>query len=363
MERWSDSYDRPPGDAIEIQTYIAENVARALRVALGGSGAQALIVGGTQNAEAQNLVLQANEITLGFSPEAFRRGIELLDRAIALDPGYAEAYASKATAVLTVADRYSRTSGELARGRVEALRYAQKAVALAPEFPNGHRALARIFLSKLELRAAGHAFKRAFQLASGDPHTLRSYAWFLANLGFANVALRLCDQAVALDRLNPWSYRNRAAVLLAARRYTEVVKFAGKLKRDSPSLFNFPNHVGHSLIMLGRYDEAQKAYAQVAEGDLSRAAGEAFLAARKGDRVTALKKMDRLEQLHGDAASYQYAEIHAALGNVDSAFAALDRAWQIRDPGLLGMKTDATVDPLRRDPRFAALIRTIGFPG
>ena len=76
--------------------------------------------------------------------------------------------------------------------------------------------------------------------------------------------------------------------------------------------------------------------------------------------ATAMK--ERLEQLYGEAASFQYAEIYASLGDLDRAFAALDRAWQIKDPGLLGLKVDPFLDPLRRDPRFDALLDTIGFP-
>ena len=69
-----------------------------------------------------------------------------------------------------------------------------------------------------------------------------------------------------------------------------------------------------------------------------------------------------VDGLYGEAASYQYAEIHATLGQVDEAFAALDRGWRIKDPGLFLMKTDPMLDPIRRDPRFAALMNKIGFP-
>jgi hypothetical protein len=47
---------------------------------------------------------------------------------------------------------------------------------------------------------------------------------------------------------------------------------------------------------------------------------------------------------------------------MDQAFAALERARQIKDAGLLSAKTDPVLDPLRRDPRFAGLLDKIGFP-
>ena len=64
----------------------------------------------------------------------------------------------------------------------------------------------------------------------------------------------------------------------------------------------------------------------------------------------------------GDAASYQYGQIYTQLGDADRAFAAFDKAVEVRDPGLLYLKRDPFLDPLRRDPRFAALLTRLKFP-
>jgi len=61
-------------------------------------------------------------------------------------------------------------------------------------------------------------------------------------------------------------------------------------------------------------------------------------------------------------ATFQFGKIYAQLGDKDRAFAALDRAWEIRDSDLGGLKTDPFLDPLRPDPRYAALVNRIGFP-
>ena len=115
-------------------------------------------------------------------------------------------------------------------------------------------------------------------------------------------------------------------------------------------------------MMLGRLEEARKAFAGEQPDDPIRLAAEAVLDSRAQDRAGAVAKMRKIEQLYGEAASYQYAQIHASLGNMDQAFAALERAWQIKDPGLVGIKVDPFVDTLRSDPRFAELIRKMNFP-
>lgn len=70
----------------------------------------------------------------------------------------------------------------------------------------------------------------------------------------------------------------------------------------------------------------------------------------------------KLRQLYGDAASYQYGQIYAQSGDMDRAFEALDRAWEIRDSGLLRIRTDPYMDPLRSDRRFAMLMRKLNLP-
>src|SRR5207248_4240374 len=62
LDRWSDDYDRPPRDSIMIQTDIAENVARSLAAALGTVARAAIAVGGTSNAAAQTLVIEARSV-------------------------------------------------------------------------------------------------------------------------------------------------------------------------------------------------------------------------------------------------------------------------------------------------------------
>ena len=360
MEGWSESYDRSPGDTIKIQTDIAENVARALKVALGSAGKAALTVGGTDNPEAQNLLLEADAAANLEGPKNGRRAIDLLDRAIALDPNYAHAHALKAILVMGFYNAFSRNARELAQSRADALAGARRAAAIAPNLPIAHGALAEIHRSNLAFKAAAAEYRRAFAIEGGSPDGLRSYSRFVSDMGDHAKALQLADEALGLDPLNPRSYRTRGLVLFNARRYSEALKTFEEFKGESTRLM-FPIPRGETLTMLGRTAEARKAYAG-APDDLFRLAGEAILDARSGHRGSSLEKIGRIEQRYGDAASYQYGQIHAQLGNADQAFAALDRAWQIKDAGLLSAKVDPMLDPLRRDPRFARLLAKVGFP-
>ena len=54
--------------------------------------------------------------------------------------------------------------------------------------------------------------------------------------------------------------------------------------------------------------------------------------------------------------------IYAGLGDKDQAFACLDKAYELRDSGIVFIKVDPLFDPLRDDPRFKNLLRRIGLP-
>jgi hypothetical protein len=72
--------------------------------------------------------------------------------------------------------------------------------------------------------------------------------------------------------------------------------------------------------------------------------------------------VDAMYQKLGTTIGYQAAQVHAQLGEKDKAFADLGNALAARDGGLLYLKMDPLLDPIRGDPRYAALVRKLNFP-
>jgi hypothetical protein len=79
---------------------------------------------------------------------------------------------------------------------------------------------------------------------------------------------------------------------------------------------------------------------------------------RHSDAETVLSE---LKTAMGDASAYQYAAICAQWGNRVKALEWLDTALRLRDPGLVQLKTDPLMDPLRQEPRFQAIERELKF--
>jgi TolB-like protein/tetratricopeptide (TPR) repeat protein len=363
MDRWSQDYDRSPGDTIKIQTDIAENVASALSAALGNAAKAAVSVGGTQNPDAQRLYIQAGAVTRkDINEETAHQAFDLLDSAITLDPNYAAAYARKSGLLTAYANSYAKSAQELAKDRAESLRLARTALKIAPNLAEAHMALGGLYNSNLQMGPAYAEATRAIELAPGDAFITARYANFAADLGHSEEALQASDKAIALDPLNLLAYNLRLRTLLAARRYADVVRGAQDLERKSEDSLNDPAVAGNALVMLGRIPEAQAYFDKLPDGFWSRLTGEAIIMARSNNLSGAQQKLAALQQGYHDAASYQYGEIYAQLGDRDRAFANLEHGFQIKDAGLVGLKTDPFMDPIRSDPRFAALMNKMAFP-
>jgi serine/threonine-protein kinase len=362
-ERWSETYDRAPGDTLEIQTGIAENVASALRVQLGEAQKAALTVGGTRNAAAHDLVLKAvAQLRADDSQPTLLKGLSILDEALTLDPGYAEAHARRSITLSNLWGLYGATQHEQLILEGQAVAAARKAIALAPRLAIGHTAMGIVTRAQLDMGSAFAEYERAYALAGDDPQVLRSYASPMSQVGRADEALALMARAIALDPLDITVSAAQARILLSARRFAAAEASAREVLAKSPKRSTVRYTLAESLLLQGKLDEAEAEYARLPAGFFLAAVGQALVAARRGDRPRGEAAVSKLKHEQGDSASYQFGQILAQLGDLDSAFAALDRGWVVRDPGLQFMRVDPLLDPLRKDPRFQALEKKLNFP-
>jgi serine/threonine-protein kinase len=363
LDKWSQNYDRNPGDAIKIQTNIAENVANALSTTLGQAARAAISVGGTTNAAAHDLYLKARAgLHADDSENSIRQSLGLLDSAVALDPKFADAYALKARAFADLNGYYTATGGRFEPGYAQAAVMARQAISLAPRLAAGHMALAYILSSQLDIGGSAAEFERGHALGGGNVDDLLAYAGFLSILGRQDDAIEVARQAQGLDPLNPRAYSNEGGEQLSAGRLAEAETAYRKTLALAPNLQLARALLGATLLAANKLDGAAAEFRKLPPDYLFRLVGEAMLFSRQGNRAGSDAALQRAQQVYGDAAHYQYADIHAQRGEKDEAFASLDRAWAFRDPGLGFMKSDSWLVPLRGDPRYTALLRKMNFP-
>jgi tetratricopeptide (TPR) repeat protein len=233
---------------------------------------------------------------------------------------------------------------------------------IAPNLGSAHITLAAIESNRLNFRSALQYTRRALALAQDDPFVLALAVPNIVYLGDGPTALRLADQVIALDPLNSRSYRWKTEALFSLGHYQEAVAAGRKTLELAPDLRNAHTWIAYALIMLGRTKEAAAEVREIPAGEPFRLTAEGFMAARSGGRAAAQQKIAEMRKLLGDVWAYQYAQIHAQSGDKDAAFAELAKALEAKDPGLIYLKHDPFLDPIRSDPRFGALIKSLDFP-
>ena len=361
-DKWSQDYDRAPGDVIKIQTDIARQVTNALRAALGDVE-RTLTIGGTSDPAAHDQYLKAIAVYLsGHSQSNFEQALRLAGSAIRLDPNYADAYALEAAALVELTGSYAMTSDEFVRGFARAEEAARRAVQLQPGLVGGHLSLARVFNSQLKFDQSLAQFQVAAQSGRSSADFLMEYANFLCQLGSADRALDFARRAVGLDPLNPRALGIEATALFIGGHYPETIATARRILQISPGRAPTLRIIGDALFLLGKPAEAKAEYAKIPADDLFRLTSEAIVAARTGKLDESDRTLARIRDLYGDAASAQYADIYAQRGESGNAFAALDQALTVRDPGIAWILGDPFLEPIRSDPRFSALVRKLNFP-
>jgi len=354
LTRWSDSYDRVAGDVLTIETGIAENVAGALNIVLGRAEKLLLTAGGTTNLAARDAYLRGAAF---WAAQKFDDAVPAYAAAVAIDPNFA--LARTGLAITSVSAAFAGT-GDPAPAFARAEAEARRAVALAPTLGAPLAALGYILMCRFDMRGAAAAHAAAYRLTPGDAYVVRNYAKFQAIIGNGDAAVRAADRYAELDPLAPNAAGALGAILYRAGRLDDaIVAFRRALARvpDDPEALI---ELSYILLATGRNAEAMALTRSMPSSGWQDATVRAVALVRLGDRAGGDAALARLKAFGN--AWWQVGQVLAQRGETDAAFAALDHAYALRDGGLSDVKVDAMARPLRADPRFAALLRRIGFP-
>ena len=361
LERWSQSFDRAVADVLVVQAEIATTVADALISTLAKDDDwQGQRPGSTRDTAAFDAYVKGLALyQLGASDDTDDQALAAFDKAIALDPGYAAALAARARSLGAIANREADIA-RAARRRQSALASARKAIAMAPEMPEGHAALGFLLITQLDIAAAAQAYQRSFELGLGNAPILSAYAEYSSNIGNFVAADSAISRAKRLDPLNPAVFRNAGMVAFSARDYRAARPPLETALALNPRQGIVHRVLGDIALVAGDVAEARRQY--VAEpSPLSRIRGLAITDFRLNGPAAGEVQLATLVKQFGDGGLYQQVEVLAQWGRTDAALAALDRALALRDSGLVLARNDPLLDPLRKQPRFTAVMARLGF--
>jgi serine/threonine protein kinase/Flp pilus assembly protein TadD len=328
---WSERYDRELQDVFAIQDEIAGNIVRALRVVLSDAEKRAIEKAPTDNVQAYDYYLRGRQFFHQFRRTGIQFARRMFERAMEVDPGYAQAYAGAADccsflymywdasrANLESADSYSRKALELdpelaeahaSRGLAESLskRYEEAerefamAIRLNPNLYEAHYFSGRTLFQQGKYEEAVRSFREASHVRPED------------------------YQAAMLISL-PYSALGRKAETQAAlRQGLEVVRKHLELNPDDVRALYLG---GIALAQIGERDQAIE----------------------WGDRALALDSED-------SGVLYNVACVKALTGQKDQSLACLEKAIQNGFGHKEWLENDSDLNALRGEPRFQTLLQ------
>ncbi|MCH8616614.1 hypothetical protein LZ016_10950 [Sphingomonas sp. SM33] len=202
---------------------------------------------------------------------------------------------------------------------------------------------------------------RAISLVPNNAEVLAIGARELPWLSDAKEGLRLADQAIALDPLNGPTYQWRAYALIVLCRFSDAIAAGRKVLEVAPKQLTAHAQIGNSLIALNQLEAAAAEFKQMPVDHPLRMAGEAMIAARRGQIQQVDRMIAHMRSLVGPA-RFQYGQVYTQTGNLDRAFAEFDKAAAAKTPGMIYLRADPLIEPIRRDPRYFALLKRLRFP-
>jgi len=328
-----------------------------------GTDSEKLTRGGTHIPRAFDAYLRAmaNNSPVADEPAA-RQSFADFSAAIALDPGYAAAYAGRAAIGNVLASLVGPADVPAKRKLLaDATADADRAIALDPSLADAHWALALLMRSALDFTGSAAEMARARKLAPGNAVIESIFGYCETIAGHTEVGVQALRHAVALDPLRASVYRNLASALTYARRYDEALEAFRYYTKLKPH----PSHAEQLILGIIYLAKGDAAAAQAIFTGNDGFFDNTYLAIAYhalGRQPEAAQRLARAQQQDGNSGAYNYADVYAQWGQPAEALHWLQTALTLRDPGLTELRTDPFLDPIRATPEFQDIERQLHFP-
>ena len=360
---WSETYDRKAAAVIDIQKDVAMAIARSLVPTLSTRGALSERPA-TSSFATYELTLRGRFFREQATEESTRKAIEYFDRAIAIDPNYAAAYAGEGDAYrLLGAPGWEVEAPEVLLKKARAS--AERALALDPQSSDAHAAMAMVHFSyDWDLAAAEREIKEAIRLNPSSSKAHQYYSGILTTAARMDEATREARRGAELDPLSATAGTTLGVRLYYSNRIDEAEAEFRKTLEVTPSFGVAHWGLAQCYRVKGRMedqlDELTRAVTLSGNSAYMRAQlGYGYAAA--GDRAHAMAIARELEA-EGPAryvAPYHLALIAAGLGDTTLAIKWLERAYRDRSGWIVFLPVQPEFQKMKEAPEVRRLLASV----
>jgi TolB-like protein/Flp pilus assembly protein TadD len=360
---WSESYDRDLRDVLDLQSDVAQAIARKVKVTVSGEEHARLTARHSVSPEVYENYLKGRSILdKSYSTSQLKESIGYFEEATKRDPTFAPAYVGLADAYDRLGTIFIGTPPSEVRPRV--VNAARKALELDPGLTEAHVLLADVYQEQWHWSDAEVEYNRALDLNPNDAAAHVGFAYWLLCQGRTQEALTWAARGRELDPIEV-SGTSIGETLFFARRYDEAVRELRSVlavQGDSASALWY---LGFSLIAKGQPEDAIPVL-EKAVSITNRSPGVIGVLIRAyahaGRRSDALRLLEELKTRRkaGYVPAGAFVNAYLGLGENDQAFAWLEKAYKEQSNILQFLKVHPFFDPIRGDARFADLVHRVG---
>ena len=353
---WSKQYDRELTDIFKIQGELAMAVVEALKVKLLPGAPVPFRLQPAKDPEAYRLVLLGRSLLIQQTKESQRRAVEMLEKAVALEPTYAPGWWNLSRVRGNLSLDAPRTE-TLQRAR-SALDAVEHALAAAPDLPGAYVSRAWV-KSQLfwDWEGARADLDRAAALGPFDNAVSHGRAIFQEKMGRLKEAIRAEQTSLEQDPLQSIGWTNLGSFLAEDGQLQAAREAYAHSLEISPENMSAARGLAEIELLEGQPAKALSLVAKMPQ-QVDRLV---FTAIAQHDEKALGTLRAMADGPEGDVA-YGVATVYAFWGDRDAAFEWLDRAYQRHDLRMRWLKCDAMLRNLRGDARYLALLEKMKLP-
>jgi len=349
---WSKTYDRTLDDIFVIQDEIAGSVVDALKLTLFGDALRTEPI----DPEAYALYLRAMHIGGQDTAQALEQSNAMLKQMLEMAPNYARAWR-----LLARNYRVQAAQSLLPREEGYALAHEalDRALTIDPDLAIAHSMRGSFAVDDNDLVAAAKHMQRGLLLEPSNSRVLVYSALFLRTLGRLDEAIAIGEYIASHDPLDVMNLNNLGWWYLHAGRSDDAIATARTMSMLSPGSARPHSLLGLALLKKGENEAALKAIQQVSD-EAFRLYSLVMAYHALGQAVESDAALTELIGKHGQHGPNNIAAVLAYRGDVDRAFAWLDKAVAYGDPALSSIAMGNVFSNLYEDPRWLPFLESIG---
>jgi adenylate cyclase len=361
---WAKSYERDSRDVLALQDEVASAIAKEINVELTPAEQARLSSAPAVSPEAHDAYLKGRYFFSRPSDENLKKALAQFDEAVRLDPNFAPAYSGLSDAYLWAGFNEGFVTSAAAMTKAE--KTAVRAVQLDDHSAEAHASLAtfKIFYD-FDWLGGENEFRHSFALNPNYAYAHEQFGLALALQGRLDESVSEITRATELDPLSPLIVTDAVFALAWQDKYQAAMELPDKgLDLDPTSSF-LSYEKGWINIEAGRIGDAvpelQKASTTGSPLWIMAALGYAYGASGDHAKANAVLREMNHKSLHGYVPPFNLAIVYLGMGDHQRALDYLEQAYSAHSQWLGWLKMDRMFDPLRKEPRFIALMKKLNF--